>query len=251
LNQSSLCFGKYKKTSLTLCLGIGGKKIKIMTNQGLKYNVDIVFCIDVTWSMGGILETVKANALKFYPDLQIALSEKDKNVNSLRIKVIAFRDFEADGSNALEQLDFVKIPDQVSQFDSFVKGLKPLGGGPIPENGLEAVALAIKSDWDKGGDRQRHVVVVWSDVPTHPLEKSSSHKPSGMPANFDELTDWWEGQAYISNTAKRLILFTPDATAWTDIVTHWESVIHVPSKAGEGLSDIDYKTILSAIVNSI
>ncbi|GHU57069.1 hypothetical protein FACS189411_09540 [Bacteroidia bacterium] len=222
-----------------------------MANQGLKYNVDIVFCIDVTGSMGGILETVKTNALKFYPDLQKALSEKDKNVDSLRIKVIAFRDFEADGSSALEQLEFVKIPENDGKFSSFVSGLKPTGGGDEPENGLEAIALAIKSDWDKGGDRQRHIVVVWSDASTHPLEKASSYKPSGLPANFNELTDWWEGQSYMSNTAKRLILFTPDATAWTDIATHWESVIHVPSKAGEGLADVDYKTILSTIVNSI
>ena len=48
-----------------------------MSNQGLKYNVDIVFCIDVTGSMHGILETVKTNALRFYPDLQKSLDEKD------------------------------------------------------------------------------------------------------------------------------------------------------------------------------
>ncbi len=222
-----------------------------MATQGLKYNVDLVFCIDVTGSMSGILETVKANALKFYPDLKSSLAEKDKNVDSLRIRVIAFRDFEADGSKALEKLDFVKIPEDDSKFNNFVKGLTPDGGGDEPENGLEAVALAIKSEWDNGGDRQRHIIVVWSDASTHPLEKSSSHKPSGMPANFNELTDWWEGQTYMSRTAKRLILFTPDATAWTDIATHWESVIHVPSKAGEGLADVDYKTILSTIVNSI
>lgn len=222
-----------------------------MATQGLKYNVDLVFCIDVTGSMSGILETVKANALKFYPDLKSALAEKDKNVDSLRIRVIAFRDFEADGSKAIEKLDFVKIPEDDGKFNSFVKGLTPDGGGDEPENGLEAVALAIKSEWDNGGDRQRHIIVVWSDASTHPLEKSSSHKPSGMPANFNELTDWWEGQSYMSRTAKRLILFTPDATAWTDIATHWESVIHVPSKAGEGLADVDYKTILSTIVNSI
>ncbi|MDR1499086.1 MAG: VWA domain-containing protein [Rickettsiales bacterium] len=219
--------------------------------QGLRYNVDIVFCIDVTGSMHGILETVKTNALRFYPDLQKALSEKDKNVDSLRIRVIAFRDFEADGSSALEQLDFVKIPEDESKFGTFINGLRPDGGGDEPENGLEAVALAIKSDWDNGGDRQRHIIVVWSDASTHPLDKPSSCKPSGMPANFNELTDWWEGQSYMSRTAKRLILFTPDSSAWTDIATHWESVIHVPSRAGEGLADVDYKTILSTIVNSI
>jgi hypothetical protein len=54
-----------------------------------------------------------------------------------------------------------------------------------------------------------------------------------------------------NNSAKRLILFAPDSNSWTDIATHWNTTIHHPSKAGNGLSDLDYGTILSAIVNSI
>ena len=35
------------------------------SNYSLKYNVDIVMCIDATGSMNGILDTVKSNALNF------------------------------------------------------------------------------------------------------------------------------------------------------------------------------------------
>lgn len=228
------------------------KTNKIMaTNQGLSYNVDLVFCIDVTGSMAPVLETVKTNALKFYPDLMKEMEAKDKWVDTLRIKVIAFRDFEADGKNALEVLDFVDLKDKQEDFRSFVTALKPEGGGPIPENGLEALALAMQSDWNKTGEKRRHIIVVYSDAPTHPLEKISEYKPEGMPSNFNELTDWWDGQGKMEGPAKRLILFTPDAESWTDIATYWEQVIHFPSQAGDGLSDVDYKTILSAIVNSI
>jgi hypothetical protein len=226
-----------------------------MTNQGLKYNVDIVFCIDVTGSMHGILDTVKEKALKFYPDLQSELVSKDKHVETLRLKVIAFRDFYADGSAALSQSDFLPIPQKVEEFNSFIHSLKPSGGGDEPENGLEAIGIAIKSPWNKEGDRQRHIVVVWSDASTHPLEKATVSRPSDypndMPSNFNDLTDWWEGQSYMNTSSKRLIIFTPDSNAWTDIATHWENTVHYPSKAGGGLSDIDYKTILGAIVNSI
>lgn len=227
-----------------------------MSNQGLKYNVDIVFCIDVTGSMHGILDTVKANTLKFYPDLQKALDEKDKNVEALRIKVIAYRDFYADGSAALQTTDFIDIKSDVGKFNSFIHSLYPDGGGDEPENGLEALALAMRSDWVKEGDRQRHIIVVWSDASTHPLEKSTGGKgeyyPAGMPGNFNELTDWWDGQSYMSNrSAKRLIVFAPDSNAWTDIATHWDNTVHYPSRAGDGLAEVDYKTILSAIVNSI
>lgn len=221
------------------------------TNQGLSYNVDLVFCIDVTGSMAPVLETVKNNALKLYPDLMREMEKKDKWVDTVRIKVIAFRDFEADGKNALEILDFVNLKDNQERFRSFVTALKPTGGGPVPENGLEALALAIESDWNKEGDKRRHIIVVYSDAPTHPLGKKSEYKPDGMPANFNELTDWWEGQDRMEQPAKRLILFAPDAEPWTDIATHWTQVLHYPSCAGEGLSDVDYKTILSAIVSSI
>lgn len=227
-----------------------------MSNQGLKYNVDIVFCIDVTGSMHGILETVKANALRFYPDLQKSLDEKDKNVEELRIKVIAYRDFYADGDDAIETTEFIDIKNNAETFNSFIHSLRPDGGGDEPENGLEALALAMKSDWVKGGDRQRHIIVVWSDASTHPLEKgagsSQENYPKGMPKDFNELTDWWDGQSYMSNrSAKRLIVFAPDSNAWTDIATHWDNTVHYPSRAGEGLAEVDYQTILSAIVNSI
>lgn len=222
------------------------------TNQGLSYNVDLVFCIDVTGSMAPVLETVKTNALKLYPDLMKEMEKKDKWVDTVRIKVIAFRDFEADGKNALEVLDFVDLKDKQEEFRSFVTNLKPIGGGDEPENGLEALAMAMESDWNNSGEKKRHIIVVYSDASTHPLEKKSEYKPDGMPADFNELTDWWDGQSgKMDGPAKRLILFAPDATAWTDIANYWNQVIHHQSMAGKGLSDVDYKTILAAIVNSI
>jgi hypothetical protein len=204
--------------------------------------------------MGGILDTVKANALKFYPDLQKALEEKDKNVENLRIKVIAYRDFYCDGDNALKQSEFIDIRSNVESFNSFINNLEPDGGGDEPENGLEALALAINSDWTKDGDRQRHIIVVYSDASTHPLEKNAGSKPSNypqdMPKDFNELTDLWEGQK-LSLSAKRLLLFTPDSTVWTDMPIHWQNVIHYPSKASNGLEKLTYQEIISAIVNSV
>ena len=226
-----------------------------MAGQGLKYNVDIVMCIDCTGSMGDLLDTVKTNALKFYPDLKARCDAKGKEISELRIRVIGFRDFYADEANAIQDSGFYNIPDQESEFKSFVSGLVPNGGGDEPENGLEALAMAINSDWTAGGDRRRHVVVVWSDASTHPLGvgKESPNYPQDMPANFDELTDWWEDEqsGKMRKSAKRLVIFAPDASAWTEIGMNWSNTIHHPAKAGAGLEDVDYETILSTIVNSI
>lgn len=131
-----------------------------MSGQGLKYNVDIVMCIDCTGSMGDLLDTVKNNALKFYPDLRNRCDEKGKEISELRIRVIAFRDFGCDGNAAVEDTGFLSIPDEETEFKNFVGKLRPAGGGDEPENGLEALAMAIDSDWTEGGDKRRHVVVV-------------------------------------------------------------------------------------------
>ncbi|HBJ76856.1 MAG TPA: VWA domain-containing protein, partial [Porphyromonadaceae bacterium] len=49
----------------------------------------------------------------------------------------------------------------------------------------------------------------------------------------------------------RLILFAPDAKPWSEIGLSWSNTIHHAAKAGEGLKEIDYRTILDCIVNSI
>lgn len=228
-----------------------------MPGQGLKYNVDIVMCIDCTGSMGSLLDTVKVNALKFYPDLKARCDAKGKEISELRIRVIGFRDFYADKANAIQDSGFFNIPDHESEFKSFVNGLHPEGGGDEPENGLEALAMAINSDWTKDGDRRRHVVVVWSDASTHPVgldRCKNEFYPQNMPVDFDELTNWWDdeqGEGKMQKSAKRLVLFAPDASAWTEIGINWNNTIHHPAKAGAGLEDVDYETILSTIVNSI
>ena len=227
-----------------------------MQGQGLCYNVDVVMCIDCTGSMGSLLDTVKIKALEFYPDLRDVCSEKGKEISELRIRVIGFRDFYADKGDAIVDSGFFSIPQQESEFKSFVNHLVPTGGGDEPENGLEALALAINSDWTTGGDKRRHVVVVWTDASTHPigLEKcKNEYYPNEMPKDFDDLTNWWEDaqMGKMQKSAKRLVLFAPDAASWTEISEHWSNVIHHPAKAGCGLEEMDYKTILDTIANTI
>lgn len=221
--------------------------------QSLKYSVDLVLCIDSTGSMSSIIERVKGSALRFYEDIEAVMKEKSKVIDTLRIKVISFRDYFEDGNNAMNESSFFTLPKDKEPFTAFIKTISASGGGDEPENGLEALALAIKSEWSKSGDRKRQIVVVWTDASTHKLEKAEkpSTYPASMPKNFDELTDLWEGQEHMNYSAKRLIIYSPDAYPWTDIATNWQNTIHYPSKAGEGLNEIDYKEIINSIGNSV
>ena len=223
----------------------------------LTYNVDLVMCIDCTGSMGKLIGMVKNNALAFFQDVTTKLDEKGKTIDQLRVRVIAFRDYAADGDQAMFTTDFFTLPEQTGEFESCVRGLEADGGGDAPEDGLEALAYAIKSDWDTQGTKRRHIIVVWTDAPTHEIGYAAdkyADYPDGMPRSFDELTAWWgdiQNRGFIGSREKRLVLFTPDAPGWSWISETWDNVLHFPSKAGQGLQEVTYDAILNAIANSI
>lgn len=225
-------------------------------NYKITYNVDMVFCIDSTGSMGGVISMVKNNALNFYTDVMTAMEKKCKNIDKLRVRVVAFRDYIADGDDAMMVTDFFNLPTQSEDFEKCVRSIEADGGGDTPEDGLEALGYAIKSKWDTEGMKKRQVIVVWTDAPTHELGygKTAPNYPSKMAKNFDELTSWWgdcQNGGFINQSAKRLLLFAPNEMHWSTISDTWDNVIHVPSIAGKGLKEIDYTQVIDSISNTI
>ena len=168
-----------------------------IVNQGMDYNVDIVMCIDATGSMGSIIEEVKSNALGLYQRFVEEMEKSSKNVQQLRIKVIAFRDFGVDSVPLVESPFYVLNEDgQAEEFYDFVSKIEAVGGGDLPESSLEALAVAMNSDWVTTGTIRRHVIVMYTDATALPLgEKAGTPGyPEGMPAEIAELRDWGEGQ---------------------------------------------------------
>ena len=107
----------------------------------MNYNVDMVFCIDTTGSMYPVLNMVKQNALNFYNDVTKVMTEKAKKIHQLRVRVVAYRDYLADGNTAMRVTDFFNLPEQSAEFEQCVRSLEADGGGDEPEDGLEALAL--------------------------------------------------------------------------------------------------------------
>jgi hypothetical protein len=227
-------------------------------SQGLQYHIDIVFCIDCTGSMGPVIDLVKEKVRKFPIDLKDALATKEKQVHELRIRVVAFRDLESD-SDALEISEFFMVEPSTdsANFESFVSRLGASGGGDEPESGLEALAIAMGSDWTDKGDRQRHLIVMFTDASAHKLESRIGEIPSQftdvVPADIDGLTDNWDGgqATKLKKTARRLIIFGPDAYPWNVISDVWGQTVYLPSQAGKGLEDVEYSTILDTVANSV
>ena len=228
----------------------------IAPGQGMgEYCVDVVMCIDATGSMSPIIDEVKNNAISFYEKFVESMEENDKDVETLRVKVIAFRDYGYD-AEPMEESPFFTLPDDNEAFREFVNSIEAKGGGDIPENALEAIAFALKSDWTTSGSKRRHVVLVFSDAPALPLgERANSDLyPEGMPANIAELGAWWEGtdQMLVSNyqpKAGRLVAFVPNAEPWTELQA-WNRYWPAFSPAGTGLSDVDVQSAIDLVVGS-
>ena len=237
---------------------------------GITTFVDIVFCIDVTKSMFPIIQTVKNLTLDLYDDL-IDNMRKNNNriVKQLRVKVIAFRDYYCDGPYAMEESRFFTLPAEKNEFKSFIAALEAKGGGDEPENALEAMALAMKSDWvrvtNPNTEKARNVVVIFTDASAHPLEKAadgvSEHYPADMLKSYKELYEAWCGQgtcldnnqSYAMDTmAERLVIFAPeDAYPWSDMAEEIDYAAVVPISAAEGGIELGRDTIIATISGSM
>jgi hypothetical protein len=228
-------------------------------NGNLKYAVDIVLCIDATSSMTHTLDQVKTSALTFHHQLAGVMEAKGRSISKLRIKVIAFRDFGDHPDDAIEETGFFDFPERTGDFERFVLGLEPVGGGDLPESGLEALALALGSPWEKGLDRRRHVVVLFTDAPAHPLgapdQTCAPNYPKSVPRSMNDLFSRWgyagSPGAVMENSAKRLLLFAPEEEPWTDIAEDWNNTLFFPSNAGDGLEEWEMEEIINTIANSL
>ena len=208
----------------------------------LQTDIDIVYCIDLTQTMVPLIKRIQETVSVLPYLIQKKLFDQNRrNVRHLRTKIIGFRDIYADGDYAFEISPFFRLPDEADKFADFVNGLEAKGGGDIPENGLEALAMAMQTDWCKTDDEnvgKRHIIVLFTDAPAHPLEKSANYSgknyPENMPKTYAELIDMWYGQGSCANgsvvtidhNAAQLAIFAPEnSEPWVNIADDFDWTI--------------------------
>lgn len=226
---------------------------------GQGYCVDIAMLIDATGSMSPIINEVKENAMAFCTRFHEVMEVMGKNVDELRIKVIPFRDYAYDGAQAMEDSGFFSLPEQNDAFRDYVSSITATGGGDEPESALEAMALAMRSDWTTKGAKRRHVILVFTDASAVPLKESnrtkSEYYPENMPADLADLGDMWSGctqelGGMPDEQSARLVLFAPNVKPWCDMQV-WNNVWASFSKAGAGLSEVDIDMAIQLLVASV
>ena len=245
---------------------------QFMNNQfgdvgDFQYHVEVAIVIDATGSMSPIMKEVKDNAMNFCRLFTEKMEAEGKKVAALRVKVIPFRDFAYDGDKSLEQSKFFSLPEENEAFHSYVEQIQTFGGGDEPESALEAIAVAMRSDWTTEtlpGIKRRHVILVYTNSETAPLKDARVPEgaeisrvdnplyPENMPANLMELGDMWEGMSQELGgmpdmRSRRMVLFVPNSQPWNEFV--WEYSWTCFSHASVGIDDVDIEQTLNLFVN--
>ena len=215
----------------------------------MSFHIDIVICLDVSGDMAAYIDKTRGT-IKFLPEGLVEYMEMEgKSVDKLRVKFITFSDFATEGADAIHETKFFDYFEQKEEAFAFIDGVQPKGGGDKAENALEALALAIKSDWTMEGNRRRHVIIMITNAPAHSLQYRSDCEgyPEGMPKDLAELGDWW---ADVDRWYQRiLITFAPNVSPWTDM-EGWSRYWFTPDYVDKGFSEFEIADIFSMVFGS-
>lgn len=196
--------------------------------------LDVAMCVDSTGSMQPTLDTVKANAVNFYDNLNTALAAK--NIPSfplVRVRMLYFKDFGDESGVAdpdpLVASAFFELPDKAADFKAFVDPQLAWGGADWAESGLECLNEAMDSPWMKPGDKPSGfservtdvypLVVVWTDASSHHIAYPNSLANAAyplaakMPRTDADLLDKWTDPGVLDQAHKQLLFFGDPAQA--------------------------------------
>lgn len=231
------------------------------------YNIDIALVIDATGSMSPIINQVKANALMLGYEIKGKLDAVGKHVDTLRVRVIDFADFATEGVDAIHASEFFTLPEENVEFKKCVSKIEcDCRGGDEPENALEALWVAMMSDWVDlpARAKARHIIVLLTDAPPLDLGERDGclgYVAEDYPESIDEIENIWKenslqgGMTKLNPRSKRLVLFAPkgpdyDGRSWKRIAG-WENTVFIPVQPSYGLGEIDFDDIIDDILAEI
>lgn len=226
-----------------------------MANTTEARNIDMVFCIDGTGSMGPCIEQVKSCTRKFHLEFVSAMTDLGSDIDSMRIKIIVFRDYAYDEKQSMVESPFYELPQDEPEFAEFMKGIVAKGGGDAPENGMEALYYAMKSDFTQG-PKDRQVIVLFTDDDALELGEraTSDYYPKDMVDKAGLLTTWMcssqDGSVKLCERNKRMVLFAPTETKYQKLTSDFNRSLFEPVEMKKGLGDMDFKDIIKVIAAS-
>ncbi len=205
--------------------------------QARQSSVDIAMCIDATGDMKEIMERVKEHAIALPRLIKEAgeTPEAFHRVVRVRVRVIVFRDFAAD-EEPLRASPFFDWEKERDAFEAYVRAIVAQGGGDPEENSLEALAVAMRSEWERVTPISRHIILLFTNASAHSLGDRfpTPNYPADLPKSMDELQSLWE---FGMPNSRRLVLFAPPDALWKQLEWDWRDSRLIPSLASADLTE--------------
>jgi Mg-chelatase subunit ChlD len=142
--------------------------------------LDLVFLVDETGSMGAYIEEVKQRLLEIIDALK-----KAPLCRSLRLGLVSYRDHPPQDRSFASRV--VPLTDDIAVIRRGVERMQASGGGDGPESVTDGLYDLVRLEWRPRAAR----VVVWvGDAPPHGVEPSGDSFPNGCPCGHH-----WYAQA--------------------------------------------------------
>ncbi|MHA8095676.1 OmpA family protein [Aquirufa antheringensis] len=203
-------------------------------NAPLEKNIDIVFLVDATGSMGTCINGVKDNIYNFIDGLQ----NENETVN-WRAKIINYRDFDISEEQPFNTNEFTNDLSILSTQLEF----QPYGGGDEPESTLEAIYKTIKeTKWidKKNGSR---VLITFTDATNKDWISDESRKKyksinSGIVQN------------QLKNENIKMFLFAQNDSDYSLLESEFTEITLYDNAVAE-LQNADYSVIMNELSQKV
>ncbi len=218
-------------------------------------SIDLVFCLDMTGSTFHFAYEIAYNIDQVYKNVLKIFSDEDKQVGSVRLKLILFKDYESD-SDPMTISEFFTLPEDEQNAKQFILSTRGGGGGDLPENGLEALYYAMKSDFVLNSNC-RQIIALFTD--SDAVELGERSHCAGYPedllgANMDTLVDAWnlnicnDNELRLLERSKRLIIFAPAGTKYEVLKGCMNRCLFEPVEVSNSLFDFDFESFIESLI---
>jgi len=228
-----------------------------------KYAVDLVFCLDATKSMGGIIDATKERCRSMLDDVVNLMKEGQKPLSALRAGVVEFRDLEQDKGRQMVAHDFTDAFDpatDAAKADKFVETLSKIeakGGGDPQESALDALCKALQFPWyvpaPTEAVKTRRIVVLFTDNPPRAIHASTKAVGEESLADKDIVLNRFV--TAMQGKELRVLIVGPECPEYTDLTGQLPYAKHLkldPGEAERGVFKVDdFQPIYAWIVASI
>lgn len=209
-------------------------------SQGLEYNIDIVFCIDISAGMAKDIEKIRQLLLNFPANLIHKHESKGKHVGELRVRFVLFPTTNSTDTFTFSSFQTFKVPKVIEQFREFVQNFQITEEQAEIRNSLVALSSSLDSDWTQSKGRQRHIVFMVTNLgfahETNVVTSPNQEFSPEIHVLMESLNiQWGETGAdsflygrKLKPATRRLILFAPDTQPWPAIGDIWPNTVWLP-----------------------